>query len=74
MATHGQRTLAGYSAWGHRESDMSEHARTHARTHTHTQILETFLKTFYSGRVIFVFFCSTYPENARYYVLELVIY
>ena len=22
---HGQRSLAGYSPWGHRESDMTEH-------------------------------------------------
>ena len=23
---HGQRSLAGYSLWGHKESDMTEHA------------------------------------------------
>ena len=23
---HGQRSLAGYSLWGHKESDMAEHA------------------------------------------------
>ena len=28
---HGQRSLAGYSAWGHRESDMTERLM-----HTHT--------------------------------------
>ena len=28
---HGQGSLAGYSPWGHKESDTSEH------THTHTQ-------------------------------------
>ena len=26
---HGQRRLAGYSSWGHKESDMTEHASTH---------------------------------------------
>ena len=26
---HGQRSLAGYSPWGHKELDMTEHARTH---------------------------------------------
>ena len=31
---HGQRSLAGYSPWGHKESDMTE-ATEHAPT-THT--------------------------------------
>ena len=26
---HGQRSLAGYSSRGHKESDMTEHAHTH---------------------------------------------
>ena len=26
--SHGQRSLAGYSPWGHKESDMTEHTRT----------------------------------------------
>ena len=36
---HGQRSLAGYSPWGHKELDTSEqmNAHTRARTHTHTQ-------------------------------------
>ena len=24
LASHGQRSLAGHSAWGHKESDMTE--------------------------------------------------
>ena len=48
MATHSStlawripwtESLAGYSLWGHKESDVTEvttHARTHARTHAHT--------------------------------------
>ena len=28
----GQRNLAGYSPWGHRESDMTEHTHTHTHT------------------------------------------
>ena len=24
--SHGQRSLAGYSPWGHKESDMTKHA------------------------------------------------
>jgi len=38
--SHGQRSLAGYSPKGHKESDMSDwtcmHARAHTHTHTHT--------------------------------------
>ena len=36
---HGQRSLVGYSAWGHKELDVTEHSHTH--THTHTQMLYT---------------------------------
>ena len=31
----GQKNLAGYSLWGHKELDMTEHALTHACTHIH---------------------------------------
>ena len=31
---HGQKHLAGYSPWVHKESDMTEHAQTHTHTHT----------------------------------------
>ena len=27
--SHGQKSLAGYSPWGHKESDMTEHAHMH---------------------------------------------
>ena len=37
---HGQRSLAGYSPWGHKESGMTEQlsmrVQTHTHTHTHT--------------------------------------
>ena len=36
---HGQRNLAGYSPWGHKESDTTEglsHTHTHTHTYTHT--------------------------------------
>ena len=42
---HGQRSLAGYSLWDSRESDMTEqlsagtHARIHTHKHTHTYLL-----------------------------------
>ena len=31
----------GYSAWGHKKSDTTEHACTHACTHTHTKHTHT---------------------------------
>ena len=38
--SHGRRSLAGYSPWGHKECDMPERAHTHTHTrtraHTHT--------------------------------------
>ena len=30
---HGQMSLAGYSAWGHRESDMTERVHFHFLLH-----------------------------------------
>ena len=34
--SHGQRSLVGYSPWGHKESDMTEYIpHTHTHTHTH---------------------------------------
>ena len=38
--SHGQRSLADYSPWGPRESDMTRrltHTHTHAHAHTHTR-------------------------------------
>ena len=35
--SHGQRSLAGYSPWGHKESDMTEAT---ARMHTHKMLIE----------------------------------
>ena len=37
---HGQRSLVGYSLWGHKESGLTEHMHTH--THTHTHIIITY--------------------------------
>ena len=39
--SHGQRSLVGYSPWGHKELDMNNllthtHTYTHTHTHTHT--------------------------------------
>ena len=34
--SHGQRSLVGYSSWGHKELDMTEQLSTHTHTHSHT--------------------------------------
>ena len=36
--SHGQRSMVGYTSWGHRESDMTEQ-----HTHTHTHIRGTWV-------------------------------
>ena len=40
---HGQRSLADYSPWGCKESDMIQQLSTHTRTHTHTHHPHTIL-------------------------------
>ena len=47
---HGQRSLVGYSPWGHKESDMTDtltqtQTQTHTHTHTHTHTLSCNRKT-----------------------------
>ena len=32
--SYGQRSLAGYSSWGLKELDVTEHVHTHTHTHT----------------------------------------
>ena len=38
---HGQKSLAGYSPWSHKELATTEHTHTH--THTHTVFMKCFL-------------------------------
>ena len=38
--SHGQRSLVGYSPWGHKVSDMTEHACAHKRTRPHISYLK----------------------------------
>ena len=49
--SHGQRRLAGYSPWGHKESDMTwrtKHKYIYVYTHTHTHT-HSFLLRFITG-------------------------
>ena len=50
---HGQRRLAGYSSWGHKESDTTKHSTAHSLhadlgryTHKHTESLKSSLILF----------------------------
>ena len=36
-------SLAGYSPWGHEESDITEHTHIHTHTHTHTEFIYNFV-------------------------------
>ena len=43
--SHGQRSLAGYSPWGHKELNTAEWlTHTHTHTHTHTDNCSTSLQ------------------------------
>ena len=37
--SHRQRSLAGYSPWGHKELDAAEHTHTHTQKTTHLKSL-----------------------------------
>ena len=39
---NGQRSLADWSPWGHKDLDIAEHTHTHTHTHTHDLRLTSF--------------------------------
>ena len=43
---HGQRSLMGYSPWGCKEADITEHTHTHTHTHKHWLPVLIHLKLF----------------------------
>ena len=51
---HGQRSLAGYSSWGHKELDTTEHMCTHANF----AVLDDPKKWFPLEAVLWLPFCS----------------
>ena len=75
--SHGQRSLAGYSLWGHRESDMTEHTRAHlpsARCYTvwfkyMRFLIELNNLKFISGNRQIL----TYFLGAKYYMKVIVV-
>ena len=55
--SHGQKSLAGYCPWNHKESDMTEateHTCTHTHTHMHTHT-DTHTHTIYIKHEILKF-------------------
>ena len=72
VKSHGQRSLAGCSLWGRKESDIAKckrmrvhihthmHAHTHTRTHAHTPHILPLKKSvsqwFYQDILLFFFF------------------
>ena len=59
--SHGQRSLAGYSPWDCKESDMTEHTRAHTLTHTHTRVKPTALKRLATPYILYQF--ADFVEN-----------
>ena len=46
--SHGQRSLVGYSPWGHKESDMTQRMKTHRHVHTNICVTENLIPPFLS--------------------------
>ena len=63
--SHGRRSLVGYSPWGCKELDTTEHvrARAHAHTHTHPNYLDLIdiYRTVYSTKCT-LSSCSSAPD------------
>ena len=45
---HGQRRLAGYSLWGHKESGTTEHTHTHAAIEHSIFDIKSYIKSSFS--------------------------
>ena len=58
--SHGQRNLVGYSLWGRKESDTTEHVSTH------TNVLHLYaLKIPSDNIIIFAFISHTYFNESK---------
>ena len=57
--SHGQRSLVGYSPWGHKESDMTEH------THSNTLMVQQLVFLFWTFNLLFrrVFFSGKHQDT-----------
>ena len=53
--SHGQRSLVGYSTWGHKELHATERLSTHTHTHTHVGVrgLQRVTRVFYLFFLLF---------------------
>ena len=64
--SHGQRSLAGYNPWGHKESDMAEYVcfQVCAYTHTHTHTSKGNELAGGTYRVAYIFSTGRYHSNS----------
>ena len=56
--SHGQRSLVGYSTWGHKELDTTEQLSTHTHTHVGVMGLQRVTSVFYLFAFFFLFYYS----------------
>ena len=49
--SHGQRTLVGYSPWGHKQSDTTERLHIHIHIHTNPPIVQMKKTEAQSGKI-----------------------
>ena len=59
--SHGPRSLAGYSPWGHKESDTTEY--THTLTHTHTHFQRLWLEQWDQFLTLFMNRSPRFPSH-----------
>ena len=75
-ASHGQRSLVGYSPWGHKDSDTTEATEhTHTHTHTHTLLrIELVPEICDKGLDVASFLCwnLSYINISIYYILYTI--
>ena len=72
-ASHGQRSLAGYSPWGHKESDTTQATeRTHTHTHTHTSQNRACTRDMWQGARCGMIFMLAFIIYKHKYILYMI--
>ena len=72
---NGQRSLLGYSPWGHKESDMTEQC-THTHTHTHTPPLHIMILMSSFTSLCSSFCCSLWLSSLsqKFFLICVLVY